>query len=148
MVTKSGVLMETRTSLFVVVRRYGPPLILKNRSKPSLIGRGHRLFMNALEGRRFGTPRWTARGDNRGYSRIPSRAADRARQNDGDQWRGHLDGLLQLGTTKVLLVLRGDSENEIDERLKADPWTRSGSSRPRGLHVGTYGSVRWGRKFA
>ena len=30
------------------------------------------------------------------------------------------------GTTEVLLVLRADSENEIDERLKADPWTRSG----------------------
>ena len=52
------------------------------------------------------------------------------------------------GTTEVLLVFRADSENEIDERLKADPWTRSGTSRPRGLHVGTYGSARWGRKFA
>ena len=30
------------------------------------------------------------------------------------------------GTTEVLLVFRADSENEIDERLKADPWTRSG----------------------
>ena len=39
MVTKSGVFMESRKSLFVVIRRYGPPMILKNRSKPSLIGR-------------------------------------------------------------------------------------------------------------
>jgi hypothetical protein len=31
-----------------------------------------------------------------------------------------------LGRLEVLLVFRADSENEIDERLKADPWTRSG----------------------
>jgi len=30
------------------------------------------------------------------------------------------------GTTEVLLVFRADSENDIDERLMADPWTRSG----------------------
>src|SRR6516165_5039141 len=41
------------------------------------------------------------------------------------------EGLARLagpleGTTEVLLVFRADSENEIDERLKADPWTRSG----------------------
>src|SRR6516162_4251913 len=39
----------------------------------------------------------------------------------GDLPRGRLEG-----TTEVLLVFRADSENEIDERLKADPWTRSG----------------------
>ena len=39
MVTKSGVFMESRKSLFVVIRRYGPPYDPQNRSKPSLIGR-------------------------------------------------------------------------------------------------------------
>ena len=72
MVTKSVVLMESRKSLFVVIRRYGPPLILKNRLKPSLIGRVTPLH-ECVGGRRFGTPRWTARGNNRGSSRIPSR---------------------------------------------------------------------------
>ena len=68
-----------------------PPMILKNRSKPSLNWEGHRLFMNALEAE--------------GLARLA----------------GPLEG-----TTEVLLVFRADSENEIDERLKADPWTRSG----------------------
>jgi len=64
------------------------------------------------------------------------------------------EGLARLagpleGTTEVLLVFRADSDNEIDERL---PRRTRGpglvSSRPRGLQFGTYGSARWGRKFA
>ena len=54
-------------------------------------------------------------------------------------WEGHrvfmnaleAEGLARFagpleGTTEVLLVFRADSENDIDERLMADPWTRSG----------------------
>ena len=63
------------------------------------------------------------------------------------------EGLARLagpieGTTEVLLVFRADSENEIDERLKADPWTRSGILDLADCTLGTYGSARWGRKFA
>jgi uncharacterized protein YciI len=91
MVTKSGVLMETRKSLFVVIRRYGPPYDPQKPLEAQLDWEGHRLFMNALEAE--------------GLARLA----------------GPLEG-----TTEVLLVFRADSENEIDERLKADPWTRSG----------------------
>ena len=54
-------------------------------------------------------------------------------------WEGHrvfmnaleAEGLARLagpleGTTEVLLVFRAESEDEIDERLRADPWTQSG----------------------
>jgi uncharacterized protein YciI len=30
------------------------------------------------------------------------------------------------GTTEVLLIFRADNKGEIDRRLAADPWTRSG----------------------
>ncbi len=41
------------------------------------------------------------------------------------------EGLARLGgplegTTEVLLVIRAESEDEIDARLRADPWTQSG----------------------
>ena len=41
------------------------------------------------------------------------------------------EGLARLGgplegTTEVLLVFRAESEDEIDARLRADPWTHSG----------------------
>jgi hypothetical protein len=49
MVTKSGVLMETRKSLFVVIRRYGPPYDPQKPLEAQLDWEGHRLFMNALE---------------------------------------------------------------------------------------------------
>ena len=91
MVTKSGVPMETRKSLFVVIRRYGPPYDPQKPLEAQLDWEGHRLFMNALEAE--------------GLARLA----------------GPLEG-----TTEVLLVFRADSENEIDERLKADPWTRFG----------------------
>jgi len=91
MVTKSGVFMESRKSLFVVIRRYGPPYDPQKPLEAQLDWEGHRLFMNALEAE--------------GLARLA----------------GPLEG-----TTEVLLVFRADSENEIDERLKADPWTRSG----------------------
>ena len=54
-------------------------------------------------------------------------------------WEGHrifmnaleAEGLARLagpleGTTEVLLVFRAESEDEIDARLRADPWTQSG----------------------
>jgi uncharacterized protein YciI len=54
-------------------------------------------------------------------------------------WEGHrifmnaleAEGLARLagpleGAAEVLLVFRADNEYEIDERLKADPWTQSG----------------------
>ena len=88
---KAGVLMESRKSLFVVIRRYGPPYDPQKPLEAQLDWEGHRLFMNALEAE--------------GLARLA----------------GPLEG-----TTEVLLVFRADSENEIDERLKADPWTRSG----------------------
>lgn len=91
MVTKSAVFMESRKSLFVVIRRYGPPYDPQKPLEAQLDWEGHRLFMNALEAE--------------GLARLA----------------GPLEG-----TTEVLLVFRADSENEIDERLKADPWTRSG----------------------
>src|SRR4029077_6301014 len=91
MVTKSGVFMESRKSLFVVIRRYGPPYDPQKPLEAQLDWEGHRLFMNGLEAE--------------GLARLA----------------GPLEG-----TTEVLLVFRADSENEIDERLKADPWTRSG----------------------
>ena len=83
--------MESRKSLFVVIRRYGPPYEPQKPLEAQLDWEGHRLFMNALE----------------------------------DEGLARLAGPLE-GTTEVLLVFRADSENEIDERLKADPWTRSG----------------------
>ena len=83
--------MDTRESLFVVIRRYGPPYDPQKPLEAQLDWEGHRLFMNALEAE--------------GLARLA----------------GPLEG-----TTEVLLVFRADSENEIDERLKADPWTRSG----------------------
>ena len=92
MVTKSGMPMETRKSLFVVIRQYGPPYDPQKPLEAQLDWEGHRLFMNALEAE--------------GLARLA----------------GPLEG-----TTEVLLVFRADSENEIDERLKADPWTRSGT---------------------
>src|SRR5215813_495909 len=49
MVTKSGVLMESRKSLFVVIRRYGPPYDPQKPLEAQLDWEGHRLFMNALE---------------------------------------------------------------------------------------------------
>ena len=114
MVTKSGVFMESRKSLFVVIRRYGPPYDPQKPLEAQLDWEGHRLFMNALEAE--------------GLARLA----------------GPLEG-----TTEVLLVFRADSDNEIDERL---PRRTRGpglvSSRPRGLQFGTYGSARWGRKFA
>src|SRR6516225_9776078 len=91
MVTKSGVSMESRKSLFVVIRRYGPPYDPQKPLEAQLDWEGHRLFMNALE------------------PKVWHALLDRSR-----------------GQTEVLLVFRADSENEIDERLKADPWTRSG----------------------
>jgi uncharacterized protein YciI len=41
------------------------------------------------------------------------------------------EGLARLGgplegTTEVLLIFRAESEDEIDARLRADPWTQSG----------------------
>ena len=88
---KAGAFMESRKSLFVVIRRYGPPYDPQKPLEAQLDWEGHRLFMNALEAE--------------GLARLA----------------GPLEG-----TTEVLLVFRADSENEIDERLKADPWTRSG----------------------
>jgi len=54
-------------------------------------------------------------------------------------WEGHrifmnaleAEGLARLGgplegTTEVLLVFRAESEDEIGERLRADPWSQSG----------------------
>jgi hypothetical protein len=50
-------------------------------------------------------------------------------------WEGHrvfmnaleAEGLARLGgTAEVLLVFRAESEEEIDARLRADPWTQSG----------------------
>jgi hypothetical protein len=49
MVTKSGVFMESRKSLFVVIRRYGPPYDPQKPLEAQLDWEGHRLFMNALE---------------------------------------------------------------------------------------------------
>jgi uncharacterized protein YciI len=83
--------MESRRSLFVVIRRYGPPYDSQKPLEAQLDWEGHRIFMNALEAE--------------GLARLA----------------GPLEG-----TTEVLLVFRADNEDEIDERLKADPWTQSG----------------------
>ncbi len=83
--------MESRRSLFVVIRRYGPPYDPQKPLEAQLDWEGHRIFMNALEAE--------------GLARLA----------------GPLEG-----TTEVLLVFRADNEDEIDERLKADPWTQSG----------------------
>jgi uncharacterized protein YciI len=83
--------MESSRSLFVVIRRYGPPYDSQKPLEGQLDWEGHRIFMNALEAE--------------GLARLA----------------GPLEG-----TTEVLLVFRADNEDEIDERLKADPWTQSG----------------------
>jgi uncharacterized protein YciI len=83
--------MESRRSLFVVIRRYGPPYDPQKPLEAQLDWEGHRIFMNALEAE--------------GLARLA----------------GPLEG-----TAVVLLVFRADNEDEIDERLKADPWTQSG----------------------
>ena len=83
--------MEGRKSLFVVIRRYGPPYDPQKPLEAQLDWEGHRIFMNALEA----------------------------------EGLAHLAGPLE-GTAEVLLVFRAQNEDEIDERLKADPWTRSG----------------------
>ena len=48
MVTKSGVLMESRKCLFGI-RRHGPPYDPQKPLEAQLDWEGHRLFMNALE---------------------------------------------------------------------------------------------------
>jgi uncharacterized protein YciI len=83
--------MESRKSLFVVIRRYGPPYDPQKPLEAQLDWEGHRIFMNALEAE--------------GLARLA----------------GPLEG-----TGEVLLVFRAENEDEINERLKADPWTRSG----------------------
>jgi uncharacterized protein YciI len=83
--------MENRKSLFVVMRRYGPPYDPQKPLEEQLDWEGHRIFMNALEAE--------------GLARLA----------------GPLEG-----TTEVLLVFRADNEDEIGERLEADPWTQSG----------------------
>ncbi len=83
--------MESGRSLFVVIRRYGPPYDPRKPLESQPDWEGHRLFMNALEAE--------------GLARLG----------------GPLEG-----TGEVLLVFRADDADEIDERLAADPWTRSG----------------------
>jgi uncharacterized protein YciI len=83
--------MESARSLFVVIRRYGPPYDPQKPLEAQLDWEGHRIFMNALEAE--------------GLARLA----------------GPLEG-----TGEVLLVFRADDEDEIDERLEADPWTRFG----------------------
>jgi uncharacterized protein YciI len=83
--------MESRRSLFVVIRRYGPLYDPQKPLEAQLDWEGHRIFMNALEAE--------------GLARLA----------------GPLEG-----NTEVLLVFRADNEDEIDERLEADPWTQSG----------------------
>jgi hypothetical protein len=113
MVTKSGVLMETRKSLFVVIRRCGPLYDPQKPLEAQLDWEGHRLFMNALEAEGLARLAGPLGGQPRFFSyseptvRTKSTSAPR---------RTRIPGLV--------------------------------SSRPRGLHVGTYGSARWGRKFA
>jgi len=113
MVTKSGVFMESRKSLFVVIRRYGPPYDPQKPLEAQLDWEGHRLFMNALEAE--------------GLARLA----------------GPLEG-----TTEFF------SYSEPTVRTKSTSASRRTrgpglvSSRPRGLQFGTYGSARWGRKFA
>jgi uncharacterized protein YciI len=83
--------MQSKKSLFVVIRRYGPPYDPQKPLEEQLDWEGHRIFMNALEAE--------------GLARLA----------------GPLEG-----TGEVLLVFRADNEAEIDKRLEADPWTRSG----------------------
>jgi uncharacterized protein YciI len=83
--------MDSRRSLFAVIRRYGPPYDPQKPLEAQLDWEGHRIFMNALEAE--------------GLARLA----------------GPLEG-----TSEVLLVFRAESSDEIDERLEADPWTRSG----------------------
>ena len=83
--------MESGRSLFVVIRRYGPPYDPGKPLELQLDWEGHRLFMNALEAE--------------GFARLA----------------GPLEG-----TGEVLLVFRAESADEIEDRLDADPWTRSG----------------------
>ena len=77
MVTKSGVLMESRKCLFGI-RRHGPPYDPQKPLEAQLDWEGHRLFMNALEAEGFVTQsnrrgtdpyaRWWGRG---GIARCP-----------------------------------------------------------------------------
>jgi uncharacterized protein YciI len=83
--------MRTSKSLFVAIRRYGPPYDPQRPLEAQLGWPGHRVFMNALEA-------------------------------EGIVWLG---GPLE-GTGEVLLVFRAGSADEIEDRLKTDPWTRSG----------------------
>ncbi len=83
--------MKISKSLFVAIRRYGPPYDPQKPLEAQPDWSGHRVFMNALE----------AEGIVR------------------------LGGPLE-GTGEVLLVFRAESADEIEQRLKADPWTRSG----------------------
>jgi uncharacterized protein YciI len=83
--------MESGRSLFVVIRRYGPPYDPRKPLESQLDWEGHRLFMNALEVEGF----------------------------------ARLGGPLER-TDEVLLIFRADCADEIEERLKADPWTGSG----------------------
>jgi uncharacterized protein YciI len=83
--------MGNRTSLFVVISRYGPPYDPQKPLEAQLEWEAHRTFMNALQAE--------------GLARLA----------------GPLEG-----TGKVLLVFRAENEDEIVERLRADPWTQSG----------------------
>jgi uncharacterized protein YciI len=83
--------MESSKSLFVVMRRYGPPHDPQKPIEAQLDWESHRIFMNALEAE--------------GLARLA----------------GPLEG-----TTEVLLIFRVENAEEIEERLRADPWTRSG----------------------
>ena len=113
MVPKSGVLMESRKSLFVVIRRYGPPYDPQKPLEAQLDWEGHRVFMNALEAE--------------GLARLA----------------GPLEG-----TIEVLLVFRADSGTKSTSASRRTRGPGLVSSRPRGLHVGTYGSARCSRRFA
>jgi uncharacterized protein YciI len=95
--------MPNATSLFVVIRRYGPPYDPRQPLEAQLDWEGHRVFMNALEAE--------------GLARLA----------------GPMEG-----TGEVLLVLRAASADEVERRLAADPWTRSGiltTTRIAGWHV-------------
>ena len=83
--------MGNSKSLFVVIRRYGPPYDPQKPLEAQLEWEAHRVFMNALEAE--------------GLARLA----------------GPLEG-----TGEVLLVFRAESQDEVDQRLRADPWTQSG----------------------
>jgi uncharacterized protein len=83
--------MESNKSLFVVIRRYGPPYDAQQPLEAQPEWEAHRVFMNALEAE--------------GLARLA----------------GPLEG-----AAEVLLVFRAENRDEIDRRLEADPWTRSG----------------------